>query len=224
MPAQNRRFFGFTFVPWLVKGGRIGVSGRCVQAECGACDHCNVLQMFCCTAMVNELALAYKTYQNPQIRFICSQPQKDQRRLSMSNAEMFSKNILQTKGMVDMFLKDFSDADMFFRPAKTANHAIWQIGHLANSTRRTLFQGVIRAWLSHSKTTRDLARARLRSTTPLFFRTKRKFLVDSIRRWTSPRRGWRSSAMRISRSQRRNGCEISLRRLRMRLFCSRHIR
>ena len=53
----------------------------------------------------------------------------------MSNAEMFSKNILQTKGMVDMFLKDFSDADMFFRPAKTANHAIWQIGHLANSTR-----------------------------------------------------------------------------------------
>ncbi len=46
----------------------------------------------------------------------------------MSYAEMFSKNILQSKGMIDMFLKDFSDADMLFRPAKTANHAIWQMG------------------------------------------------------------------------------------------------
>ena len=53
----------------------------------------------------------------------------------MSTAELFSKNILQSKGMVEMFLKDFSDADMLFRPAKTANHAIWQIGHLTNSTR-----------------------------------------------------------------------------------------
>jgi hypothetical protein len=53
----------------------------------------------------------------------------------MSNAEMFSKNILQTKGILDMFLKDFSEADMMFRPAKSANHAIWQMGHLANSTR-----------------------------------------------------------------------------------------
>jgi DinB superfamily len=53
----------------------------------------------------------------------------------MSNAELFSKNILQTKGMIDMFLKDFSDTDMLFRPAKTANHAIWQMGHLANSVR-----------------------------------------------------------------------------------------
>jgi hypothetical protein len=53
----------------------------------------------------------------------------------MSTAELLSKNILQTKGMVDMFLKDFSDADMFFRPAKTANHATWQMGHLANSIR-----------------------------------------------------------------------------------------
>ena len=53
----------------------------------------------------------------------------------MSNSELYSKNILQTKGMIDMFLKDFSDADMLFRPAKTANHAIWQMGHLANSVR-----------------------------------------------------------------------------------------
>ena len=53
----------------------------------------------------------------------------------MPIAELISKNVLQTRGMIDSFLKDFSDADMLFRPAKTANHAIWQMGHLANSTR-----------------------------------------------------------------------------------------
>ncbi|MDB5326847.1 MAG: DinB superfamily protein [Phycisphaerales bacterium] len=53
----------------------------------------------------------------------------------MSVAELFSKNILQTKGMIGMTLADFSDADMMARPVKTANHAIWQLGHLANSTR-----------------------------------------------------------------------------------------
>ena len=53
----------------------------------------------------------------------------------MSTADLLSKNILQTKGMIDSALADFSDADMMFRPAKTANHAIWQMGHLANSVR-----------------------------------------------------------------------------------------
>ena len=53
----------------------------------------------------------------------------------MSIAELFSKSILQSKSMIDMHLADFSDADMMFRPAKSANHAIWQMGHLANSVR-----------------------------------------------------------------------------------------
>ena len=53
----------------------------------------------------------------------------------MSTADLLSKNILETKSMVESTLKDFSDADMMFRPAKTANHAIWQMGHLANSVR-----------------------------------------------------------------------------------------
>ena len=53
----------------------------------------------------------------------------------MSIAEIFSKSILQSKGMIDSGLKDFSDSDMLFRPAKTANHAIWQMGHLANAVR-----------------------------------------------------------------------------------------
>ncbi len=53
----------------------------------------------------------------------------------MSTSEMLLKNILQTKGMIGMTLADFSNADMMFRPAKTANHAIWQMGHLSNSVR-----------------------------------------------------------------------------------------
>lgn len=53
----------------------------------------------------------------------------------MSVAQLLSNNILQSKALVGMHLDDFSDADMMFRTAKGANHAIWQIGHLANSTR-----------------------------------------------------------------------------------------
>ncbi len=53
----------------------------------------------------------------------------------MSVADLLSKNILQTKAMINMTLADFSEADMMVRPAKGANHAIWQMGHLANSTR-----------------------------------------------------------------------------------------
>ena len=53
----------------------------------------------------------------------------------MAITELLSKNILQTKEMIGSAIKDFSDADMMFRPAKAANHAIWQMGHLANSVR-----------------------------------------------------------------------------------------
>lgn len=53
----------------------------------------------------------------------------------MAIADLLSKNVLQTKSMINSFLKDFSDTDMFYRPAKSANHALWQMGHLANSTR-----------------------------------------------------------------------------------------
>ena len=53
----------------------------------------------------------------------------------MSVAELLANNIRQSKGMIDSFLKDFSDEEMLFRPAKGANHATWQMGHLANSTR-----------------------------------------------------------------------------------------
>src|SRR6185437_16119023 len=53
----------------------------------------------------------------------------------MSTADLLSKNILQTKRMINSALADFSEAEMMFRPAKTANHPIWQMGHLCNSVR-----------------------------------------------------------------------------------------
>ena len=49
----------------------------------------------------------------------------------MSIAEIISKNILQTAGMMDLFLQDFSDADMLFPPGedvpimRSGRSAIW---------------------------------------------------------------------------------------------------
>jgi hypothetical protein len=37
-------------------------------------------------------------------------------------------------GMLEWTLGDFSDADMMERPVPAANHALWQIGHLAVET------------------------------------------------------------------------------------------
>jgi hypothetical protein len=53
----------------------------------------------------------------------------------MTTSELLAANIKQTKGMVDSFLADFTEDQMLFRPAKSANHATWQLGHLASSTR-----------------------------------------------------------------------------------------
>ena len=36
-------------------------------------------------------------------------------------------------GMLTMTLADFSDADLLARPCPGANHAAWQLGHLANA-------------------------------------------------------------------------------------------
>ena len=35
-----------------------------------------------------------------------------------------------TRSVLNMYLSDFSDADLFARPAPTANHAAWQIGNV----------------------------------------------------------------------------------------------
>jgi hypothetical protein len=52
----------------------------------------------------------------------------------MSAAQILSDNIKQTKKMVEQQLADFSEEQMLFRPAKGANHATWQLGHLVIST------------------------------------------------------------------------------------------
>ena len=94
----------------------------------------------------------------------------------MSNAELFSKNILQTKGMIDMFLKDFSDADMMFRPAQTANHAIWQMGHLANSVRGMVTACAPGAAFPYEDDTR-FGKSKASIDDPAFFPTKAELLA-----------------------------------------------
>ena len=54
--------------------------------------------------------------------------------LMMSVAQLLVDNIKLSKMMTENLLADFSEQDMLFRPAKGANHATWQIGHLATAT------------------------------------------------------------------------------------------
>jgi hypothetical protein len=54
--------------------------------------------------------------------------------LMMSIAQLLVDNLKMSKTMTENLLADFSEQDMLFRPAKGANHATWQIGHLAMST------------------------------------------------------------------------------------------
>jgi hypothetical protein len=44
-------------------------------------------------------------------------------------ADLLQRNI----GMLNMHLSDFSEAEMFARPVPGANHAAWQLGHLASA-------------------------------------------------------------------------------------------
>ena len=49
-------------------------------------------------------------------------------------ADMLTRNLEMLKAT----LADFSDADMLIRPTPGANHAAWQLGHLATSETRML--------------------------------------------------------------------------------------
>lgn len=42
-------------------------------------------------------------------------------------------NLNATKNMLHMFVSDLSDADLLVRPAASANHIAWQLGHLIAS-------------------------------------------------------------------------------------------
>ncbi len=48
----------------------------------------------------------------------------------MNGQEAIQAALQGTRDVLKMYLGDFSDADLFVRPAPTANHAAWQIGHV----------------------------------------------------------------------------------------------
>jgi hypothetical protein len=48
----------------------------------------------------------------------------------MNGKEAIRAALEGTKGMLHWYLSDLSDADLFVRPAPTANHAAWQLGHM----------------------------------------------------------------------------------------------
>ena len=51
----------------------------------------------------------------------------------MNVNDLLADALTRDVGMLKGTLADFSDADMLVRPAPTANHAAWQIGHLTVS-------------------------------------------------------------------------------------------
>jgi DinB superfamily len=51
----------------------------------------------------------------------------------MTPIELMAETVMGNLGMLKMTLSDLSDADLMTRPTPNANHAIWQLGHLAGS-------------------------------------------------------------------------------------------
>ena len=56
----------------------------------------------------------------------------------MSPSELFADPMRRNLEVLKMTLADFSDADMLVRPVPHANHAAWQVGHLAVSEARMM--------------------------------------------------------------------------------------
>src|SRR5687768_10905132 len=56
----------------------------------------------------------------------------------MNAIEALQDNLQETHNMVGMYLGDLSDADLLVRPAPSANHIAWQLGHLILSERQML--------------------------------------------------------------------------------------
>lgn len=51
----------------------------------------------------------------------------------MNGSAAIQTALAGTQFVFNAFLQDLSDADLFVRPAPSANHIAWQIGHLINS-------------------------------------------------------------------------------------------
>ena len=56
----------------------------------------------------------------------------------MTTIELLADSLQRNLEMLKSTLADFSDADMLVRPVPAANHAAWQVGHLASSEARLL--------------------------------------------------------------------------------------
>jgi hypothetical protein len=48
----------------------------------------------------------------------------------MNGASAIQTALKATQSVLNMYLGDFTDADLFVRPVPTANHAAWQIGNV----------------------------------------------------------------------------------------------
>jgi hypothetical protein len=54
----------------------------------------------------------------------------------MNTNQTFTDSLSRNLDMLKMTLADLSDADLLVRPAPGANHAAWQLGHLATAEAR----------------------------------------------------------------------------------------
>jgi hypothetical protein len=48
----------------------------------------------------------------------------------MTGKDAIQTALKATQSVLNMYVSDFTDADLFVRPAPTANHAAWQIGNV----------------------------------------------------------------------------------------------
>src|SRR5438046_2436404 len=51
----------------------------------------------------------------------------------MNAKDAIKFHLKSTQNMVQMYLADLSDADLLDRPAPSANHIAWQLGHLISA-------------------------------------------------------------------------------------------
>src|ERR1700722_19084260 len=59
----------------------------------------------------------------------------------MGPRDLLKSLVKSNDGMINTYLNDLSDADLFVRPTPNANHIAWQLGHLINSE-QSLFKYV----------------------------------------------------------------------------------
>jgi uncharacterized damage-inducible protein DinB len=54
----------------------------------------------------------------------------EQEKNAMNSRDVIKRSLKSTQRLIGNYLSDLSDADLLIRPAPTANHIAWQLGHL----------------------------------------------------------------------------------------------